>query len=111
MVAEAALYFHITGCIFFITAVFIIGRDELMRIIFIIIYLCRFKTHLVDTDLFTQFFYILYLVLIWFYNEELEKNEWCFAFHFFLPFYNIACAFQHFLQLATDTVLLVYILR
>src|SRR3954465_7382885 len=111
MVFQAILGLGIACRIFFITAVLRKCGDQLVGVICVIVYLSGLETYLVHTDLFSKTPYIIYLVLVGFYHQELEKNKRRFAIQLFFPFNDVACTLQHFVQLATYTVLLVNILR
>src|SRR5579864_7836984 len=89
--------------IFFIPAEFFINRNQLIGVIFIIINLGGFKTHFINTYFRCQLFYVFNLVLIWFYNQELEEYKWCFAIKRFFPLYNVLCTFNNFINIASDT--------
>src|SRR6185312_480961 len=80
--------------IFFIAAEFFIFWYQMIRVIFIIIDLCSFKTNFINPYFFGQFFYIFYLMFIWSYHQKLEKNKWLFALQFFFPFHNIPGTFN-----------------
>jgi len=95
---------------FAVTAVFINGGDQLVGVVFKIIYLGRFEPHIVHTHFFGQLLYIFYLVFVWFYHQELEHDKRFFTFQFFFPFHNIPRAFNDLIQLPSYAVLLVYIL-
>src|ERR1019366_1216332 len=96
--------------ILLVSTIFFIYRNQLIRIIFIIVNLCCFKTHFINTNFGCQFFYFFHLVFIWFYYQKLEKYKWRFAFKFFLPFYNILCTLYHLIKIASNPVLLIYFL-
>src|SRR5690348_7822149 len=66
--------------IFLIPTEFLILRNQLIGIIFVVIYLCRFKPNLIHSDIFSQFLYIFNLVFVWFHHKELKKHKRSFAF-------------------------------
>src|SRR5688572_25832701 len=93
-----------------VTAVFLFSGYQAMGIVFIVIYLCGLEPHIIHAYFVGKELYVIHLVLIGFYHQELEDQERGFALQFFLPFYHVTCALQHFIQLAANAVLLVYLL-
>ena len=101
---------RITICCFTVTAEFINGWNKLVGVVFKIINLCGFKPHIIYACFFCQLFYIFHLVFIGFYNQELKNYKWRFTFQFFFPPDDIFRSFQHFIEIAANAVLLIYIL-
>src|SRR5450432_552738 len=96
--------------IFLIPAEFFINRNQLIRVIFIIVNLGSFKTHFINTYLGGKFFYFFNLVLVGLYYKELEKHKWCFAIKCSFPLDNILCSFNYFIDIAPNAILPVYLL-
>ena len=84
---------------FFITAVFVKRRNQLIRIFFIIVNLGGFKPNSINANILSQFFYLFNLVFIWFYNEKLKNDKRGFALQFLFPFDYIPGSFQYFVSL------------
>ena len=106
MVGQFSFKYRTISC-FAITAEFINGWDQVIRIIFIIIDLGGFKPYIIDADFLGQFFYCFNLVFIVLYDQKLENNKWCFTFQLLSPFYDIPGSFEYFFQPAAYSVLLV----
>src|SRR5688500_17135060 len=104
MIVQGVFKLHITLLVFTVPAIFLNSRDQLIGIIGIIVYLGRFKPNLINPYLFCQFFYILNLVFIWLYYQELEKYKRCIALPLLFPLYNIPCPFQHLIQFSAYPV-------
>src|SRR5882757_10470505 len=111
MVVHFIFHFHGAGAVFLIAAVFIQCGDELVGVVFIIVYLCRFKPYGVHAYFGGQFFYVFYLVLVGFYHEKLENDKRRFTVQLLFPFDNVFGAGNNLIQLSAHAVLLVYVLR
>lgn len=93
-----------------VPAVFGVGRDQVVGIAFIVVDLSGLQPNLVYTNLPGEALHVFDLVLVVAHHQELEDDKRGFAFELFLPFHDVCCTLQYFIQPSAYTVLLVGLL-
>src|ERR1700733_3097743 len=111
MVVQFVFHFHDTFIVFAVAAVLGINRDELVGVVHVVVYLRRFKPDGIHADFGAEFFDVFHLVLVGFYDKELENDKGRFAVQFFFPLHDVFGTGDYLIELSAHAVLLVYVLR